>query len=153
MYCTWKNTKCRKSKTIILSLRNRPDDWSLIFLLSQTFIRGFVCDISNVFFQNTVTSKQNIWAVQKFNWVERSWLGRCIFLAVLIVLQKRNIHFSFFFSRPPVILFNAFHGCLSWSALLLQKSSTSKNKLFSVLQNVFSIPKSLNGLYSVIFRC
>ena len=26
MYCTWKNTKCRKSKTIMSPLRNRPED-------------------------------------------------------------------------------------------------------------------------------
>ena len=24
MYCTWKNSKCRKSKTIISTLKNRP---------------------------------------------------------------------------------------------------------------------------------
>ena len=33
MYCTWKNTKCRKSKTIISTLKNRPLDK---FLYSRT---------------------------------------------------------------------------------------------------------------------
>ena len=30
MYCTWKNTKCRKLKPIILPLKNRPNDKSLL---------------------------------------------------------------------------------------------------------------------------
>ena len=30
MYCTWKNTRCRKSKTMILTLKNRLNDRSYV---------------------------------------------------------------------------------------------------------------------------
>ena len=36
MYCTWKNTKCRKSKTIISRLKNRPTEVQMVILWCWT---------------------------------------------------------------------------------------------------------------------
>ena len=89
MYCTWKNTKCRKSKTIISQLRNMSNE--KLVQLAIFFWKCEICRITKFYDKTKPKGQTDVLKKIKWRWSE------VFFIAMVVHCIPNYFHRFYYF--------------------------------------------------------